>query len=106
MTHVVLDASAPLALLRNEPGWERVHDVLAKSAMTTVNLAEVIGHFVRNGASESDIRMVLAPLPVELIPFDDETAYTGCCYLRRGEQLCRWGTAHAWHLPAGSEFGR
>jgi ribonuclease VapC len=75
MTDVVLDASALLALLRNEPGWERVRDVLADSAMTTVNLAEVVGHFVRNGASEPDIRMVLGPLPVELIPFDDEMAY-------------------------------
>src|SRR6516165_4294046 len=46
------------------------------SAMTTVNLAEVVGHFVRNGAFEPDIRMVLDPLPVELIPFDDEMTYT------------------------------
>jgi ribonuclease VapC len=76
MADVVLDASALLALLRNEPGWERVRDVLADSAMTTVNLAEVVGHFVRNGAFEPDIRMVLDPLPVELIPFDDEMAYT------------------------------
>jgi PIN domain nuclease of toxin-antitoxin system len=32
MTSAVLDASALLALLRNEPGWERVRDVLADSA--------------------------------------------------------------------------
>ena len=72
---MVLDASALLALLRNEPGWERVRDVIADSAMTTVNLAEVVGHFVRNGTLEPDIRAALGPLPVEWIPFDDQMAY-------------------------------
>ena len=75
MTVAVLDASALLALLRNEPGWERVRDVLADSAMTTVNLGEVVGHFVRNGALETDIRLALGPLPVDWISFDDEMAY-------------------------------
>jgi len=103
----VLDASALLALLRNEPGWERVRDVLADSAMTTVNLAEVVGHFVRNGAFEPDIRMVLDPLPVELIPFDDEMAYTtGLLLSATRRAVFRWGIAHAWHLLADSEFRR
>jgi ribonuclease VapC len=76
MTSAVLDASALLSLLRNEPGWERVRDVLADSAMTTVNLGEVVGHFVRNGALEADIRLALGPLPIDWISFDEEMAFT------------------------------
>jgi hypothetical protein len=75
--------------------------------MTTVNLAEVVGHFVRNGAFEPDIRMVLDPLPVELIPFDDEMAYTtGLLLSATRRAVFRWGIAHAWHLLADSEFRR
>ncbi len=75
MIETVLDASALLALLLGESGASRVQDALAKSAMTTVNLAEAIGHFTRKGSSEADIREMLAPLPMSLVPFDQELAY-------------------------------
>lgn len=71
----VLDASALLALLLDEPGAGKVRTVLVDSAMTTVNVAEVIGHFARADASENDIRSLLDPLPFERIPFDEELAY-------------------------------
>jgi PIN domain nuclease of toxin-antitoxin system len=38
----ILDASALMAVLRGEPGRERVHKVQADSAMNDVNLHEVI----------------------------------------------------------------
>ena len=76
MISAVLDASALLALLLGEPGSEKVRAVLDESALTTVNLAEVVGHFARNGAVERDIRPVLDPLPVDLIGFDEELAFT------------------------------
>jgi PIN domain nuclease of toxin-antitoxin system len=41
---VVLDASALLALLLGEPGADVVRPTLADAAMSTVNLAEVVGH--------------------------------------------------------------
>lgn len=72
---VVLDASALLALLRDEPGADRVRTALAGAAMTTVNLAEVVGHFARNGASLDAIRQVLDPLPVDPVDFDDDLAW-------------------------------
>lgn len=75
MTGVVLDASALLTLLLNEPGAAKVKAVLARSSMTTVNLAEVVGHYARNGVPERDIRNVLAPLPIEYIAPDEALAY-------------------------------
>ncbi|HEV2300082.1 MAG TPA: PIN domain-containing protein [Stellaceae bacterium] len=54
---------------------ERAREVLAGSAMTTVNLGEVAGHYARNGASEAEIRQVIEPLPINWIPFDAELAH-------------------------------
>jgi PIN domain nuclease of toxin-antitoxin system len=75
MISAVLDASALLALLRNEAGAGKVSAALASSAMSTINLAEVVGHFARNGVSEQEIRQVLSPLPIEWQPFDEGLAY-------------------------------
>jgi PIN domain nuclease of toxin-antitoxin system len=43
--------------------------------MTTVNFAEVVGHYSRNGGRDAEVRAVLDPLPVSLVPFDHELAY-------------------------------
>ena len=75
MTAAVLDASAILALLRGEPGADKVKAILADAAVTTVNLSEVVGHYARNGVAEVDVRSVLGPLPMERVPFDDDLAY-------------------------------
>lgn len=75
MIEAVLDASALLALLLGESGGEKVRAVLAHAAMTTVNLCEVVGHFARNGAGETDIRLVLDPLPIEKTAFDEGLAF-------------------------------
>src|SRR3546814_15004193 len=48
MTSIVRDASASLAMLRDEPGGDKVADVLNGSHMCVVNLAEVTSHFVHN----------------------------------------------------------
>ena len=75
MTAAVLDASAILALLLGEPGGDKVKAVLADSAVTTVNLSEVVAHFSRNGVAEADVRRVIGPLPFERVLFDEELAY-------------------------------
>lgn len=75
MTAVVLDASALLALLLDEPGAEAVRPVLADAAMSAVNLAEVVGHYARNGVAREQIDGVLAPLPIAYVPLDATLAY-------------------------------
>ncbi len=75
MTVAVLDASALLALLRQEPGAEKVREVLSDAAMSAVNLAEVAGYLARNGATLAEIAEALSPLPIERIPFGEEDAY-------------------------------
>jgi ribonuclease VapC len=64
-----------LALLRGEPGAQVVQPLLADAAMSSLNWAEVVGNYSRSGASEHDIRALLDPLPIDLIPFDERMAY-------------------------------
>jgi PIN domain nuclease of toxin-antitoxin system len=71
----VLDASALLALLLGESGADKVRAVLADAAMTTVNVAEVVGHFARAGVVEKDTRALLDALPFARVPFDEDLAY-------------------------------
>lgn len=72
----VLDASAVLALLFDEPGAEAVVDhITAGAVISTVNLAEVATVLVRNGR---DPNTVLQPLraQVDVLPFTDSDAIT------------------------------
>jgi PIN domain nuclease of toxin-antitoxin system len=72
---VVLDASALLALLLDEPGADAVRHALADAAMSTVNLAEVVGHYARNSVAREQVAEVLAPLPVAYVAPDATLAY-------------------------------
>lgn len=74
MTGGVLDASALIALLRREPGWEQVQAVLDGSVISTINLAEVAGFLARKGASEEIVRDTLEAVSIDRIAFDEELA--------------------------------
>ena len=75
MSRVVLDASALLALLRDEPGADRVEAVLESASMSVVNLAEVVSHFAKAGVARDAIEGILRPLPVRLAPVDAHLSY-------------------------------
>jgi ribonuclease VapC len=62
-------------MLLVEPGGGEVQAVLGDCAMTAVNVAEVVGHYARNGVAERDIHIVLDPLRIERVDFDDDLAY-------------------------------
>lgn len=71
----VIDASALLAHLLDEPGKDGVLEALrAESVMSTVNFAEVLGRLVRGGAEEALLRELTAELPVEFVQPDEEIA--------------------------------
>ena len=75
MTRPVLDASALLALLLGEPGADKVKAVLDGALMGVVNLAEVVSHYAKLGATREDIEAMLRPLPIRLIPVDAPLSY-------------------------------
>lgn len=72
---VVLDASALLAALLDEPGCEVVDAVINGARMSTVNLSEVVAHFARLGAEAEQINELLADLPISYVLPDRQTAF-------------------------------
>ncbi|MGX7704748.1 type II toxin-antitoxin system VapC family toxin [Methylobacterium sp. Gmos1] len=70
MSGFVLDASALLALLLDEPGADRVKAVIDDSAMSAVNWAEVVSHYAKLGAARAEIEAMLRPLPIRVVPAD------------------------------------
>jgi len=74
VTPAVIDASAVLALLDDEPGSERVAQVLGGAAISAVNLAEVLGRLRRHGLGADAAAMAVDSLALEVVAFDRDLA--------------------------------
>jgi ribonuclease VapC len=70
----VLDASAVLALVHDEPGADLVAAELTSATLGTANLAEVIGKLVDVNADASRIRELLTAAGVSIEPVLEEDA--------------------------------
>ena len=71
----VLDASAVLALLNNEPGAAKVAAALNGASISAVNLAEVAAKLSDYGMGETDIENALGSLSLQIVPLDEAGAY-------------------------------
>lgn len=74
MSEVILDASALLALLNEEPGHEVVEAALSESIIGTVNLSEVMAKLVEGGMPEPYAIATLKQLELAIVPFDTDLA--------------------------------
>ena len=74
MSKYVLDASAVLTILNQEPGKERVEAILGQAVVSTVNVAETIERLMDAGMSEANAKLSLELLHLEVIDFDIEMA--------------------------------
>lgn len=81
MSNVVLDASALLALVSQEPGHMIVADLLPNSLISAVNLSEFVAKLTEQAMPEQDVQMILAELNLTVIPFEEEQGITAG-YLR------------------------
>lgn len=86
MSDVVLDASAVLALLRDEPGGEVVASYVGRAAISAVNLQEVAKELLREGATIGATRQVLDELGLDLHPHDRSAAYASAALYEQTKQ--------------------
>jgi ribonuclease VapC len=73
---IVLDASALLAFLFREPGHETVAALLDGALMSTVNLAEVLSRFARDGHDPRPVAARLARAGIARVAFTERLAMT------------------------------
>jgi len=70
MVRCVLDASAVLAWVFDERGATAVENVLSDSALSTVNLAEVLYRCDEEGFRTDQLEQDLIGLGITLVPFE------------------------------------
>ncbi len=76
MPHYVLDASALLTLLHQEPGSDKVVRAIEDgAAISTVNLSEVASKLNDLGAPEMVIQDAINALELAIVDFNAELAY-------------------------------
>lgn len=71
---IVLDASALIALLKDEPGADLVIDRLPRSIMSTVNLAETLSRVAEDGGDVVAIKSELDASPITFVPVSEDHA--------------------------------
>ena len=74
MTTIVLDASALIAMLKKEPGGDKVAQVIGDTKITAINYAEVISHFCHAGMPVAEVDAMLSPLPMVVVSADEKLA--------------------------------
>ncbi len=72
----VLDSSAVLAIIWNEPGSDMVLDRIDGAVMSAVNYAEVLTKISDRGIDAKPAKVLLASLAIETIDFDKTQAET------------------------------
>jgi PIN domain nuclease of toxin-antitoxin system len=70
----VLDASAVLAVIFGEARSEVVGPALQRSAMSAVNLSEVVTKLIDRGYTIADAQATVAALGLDIRPFDGDLA--------------------------------
>lgn len=81
MSEAVLDASALLALVRDEPGADDVTTLLDSAVVSAVNLSEVVAKLADSGMPEAAIYATLEEVELSVVSFDRSHAYAAG-YLR------------------------
>lgn len=71
---IVLDTSAVLALLFQEPGASRVAAVVGEGLISTVNLAETSAVVERHGRDPASVVRLLRDIGLAFVPYDEDQA--------------------------------
>jgi ribonuclease VapC len=83
----VLDASAILAVLNNEPGVEKVTSLLPEASVSAVNVAEVLAKLISKGMPAPVALEAFRALRVRVVPFEVEDAARTLSFVARNISL-------------------
>ncbi|EIZ78137.1 PilT protein [Novosphingobium sp. Rr 2-17] len=118
MSEFVLDASALIAMLKQEKGAVKVAKAIASARMCVVNYAEVVSHYAHLGMPPAALDAMLDPLPITIVAADKEisriagrlrvvTSSAGlslgdryCLALAQRDGLPAWTSDTHWNLVA------
>jgi ribonuclease VapC len=75
MSRIVLDASALLAVLAREAGWEEIASLLPDALVSAVNLCEVVGKLAERGMPGETVGDALGSLGLEVVAFEAAAAH-------------------------------
>lgn len=106
MNKIVLDASAVLAFMNKEQGFEIVEPYLPHSMISTINLSEVISILLAHKIEAQEANTLLDCMMNEIVPFDEGQALmtanlkkiTQAYGLSLADRACL-GLAKIKHLP-------
>ncbi|EDX87679.1 hypothetical protein S7335_5389 [Synechococcus sp. PCC 7335] len=76
MSKVVLDASAVLAFINEEPGAETVEQYLNNAAISAANLSEVVAKLMEKGLSKALTVELIEALNLKVVAVCEEQAIT------------------------------
>jgi ribonuclease VapC len=87
----VLDSTALIAIVEQEPGYQRVEDLLGNSAISAINLAETMNKLVDRGSPAETVRGVLVKLELTVEAWSEDMAY-------RSSEFTRFSKSHGLSL--------
>jgi ribonuclease VapC len=89
MISAVLDASAVLSILRQEPGGDKASAHIGSAAISAVNLHEVIKELMKSDIEEPVVRAMLDELRLDVHPHDTKAAYAAAALYVQTRQYGR-----------------
>ena len=81
----VLDSTALIALVTLEPGHEKVEEILDRSAVGAVSLAESVHKLIQKGSSPHIVETMLRGLKLQVVEWSADLAYLSSEYTLLGK---------------------
>ena len=81
MSEVILDSSAVLAYLRNEPGADTLAPLFRNAAISVVNLTEVLSRLIALGQPFTEAQQAVDALMMRHVVFDEAQAFAAAALL-------------------------
>lgn len=82
-----MDASAVLAWINREPGWQRAEAEMSEGTVSSVNLAEVVTRLMLMGGTAGQIEKAWFGLNLMVQPFDAARAFSAGLLVARTKRV-------------------